>query len=368
MDALTGRHQTTRGIWLARSPKVAAPTTLVMDLEGSDGRERGEDDTSFERQSALFALAVADVVLVNMWAKDVGRESGAGKPLLKTIFQVNLKLFQVGVHASPAGTGAPARCHPKLAVARCCWRASVRLLRPLRALPTSPPRPPLQPAPGRRRTVLLFVFRDRTKTPLERLVETWEADLARMWAGITKPPQYEDASLADFFDLRYAALSNYEDRQEEFLAETVLLRRQFADGDDAGACRTVPCLQCLHPAGKVEAGHRAAPSRQALTLLAAGAAARCAAVGTLPAGRATARSCRRGGQLPACQRREAAGPRAGLVHGQGVGGGARAQRPQLAGAPGEAHSALKRYRRRARSPLRSRTGALQAARLCGLCL
>ena len=198
MDALSGRHQTTRGIWLARATKaraaagqrwgwpagwrascvlgaegpfrwvqVAAPTTLVMDLEGSDGRERGEDDTSFERQvrrqqgaasscnnwalhhappgccsaaagtgctallgrrfaapaapaqslacrtsdptrlpassprparrqSALFALAVADIVLVNMWAKDIGRETGAGKPLLKTIFQVNLKLFQVG--------------------------------------------------------------------------------------------------------------------------------------------------------------------------------------------------------------------------------------------------------------------------------
>lgn len=53
-------------------------------------RERGEDDTSFERQSSLFALAVADVLLVNMWAKDVGREAGSGKPLLKTIFQVRL--------------------------------------------------------------------------------------------------------------------------------------------------------------------------------------------------------------------------------------------------------------------------------------
>lgn len=50
-------------------------------------------------QSALFALAVADIVLVNMWAKDIGRETGAGKPLLKTIFQVNLKLFQVRRHA-----------------------------------------------------------------------------------------------------------------------------------------------------------------------------------------------------------------------------------------------------------------------------
>ncbi|KAL4858391.1 Protein ROOT HAIR DEFECTIVE 3 [Chlorella vulgaris] len=183
MDALSGRNQTTHGIWLARSTKVAAPTTLVMDLEGSDGRERGEDDTSFERQSALFALAAADIVLVNMWAKDVGRESGAGKPLLKTIFQVNLKLFQ--------------------------------------------------PAPSRRRTVLLFVFRDRTKTPLEKLVDTWEGDLQRMWDSITKPPQYEDAALTDFFELQYAALSNYEDRAEDFLAETVLLRRRFTAGEGA---------------------------------------------------------------------------------------------------------------------------------------
>ena len=147
MDAISGRNQTTKGIWLAKSSKVASPTTLVMDLEGSDGRsgpeaqcllqpvpsgracrsatlllsgtgscgppdllprhmlhailllllsgcvgcrERGEDDTSFERQSSLFALAVADVLLVNMWAKDVGREAGSGKPLLKTIFQVRL--------------------------------------------------------------------------------------------------------------------------------------------------------------------------------------------------------------------------------------------------------------------------------------
>ena len=58
------------------------------------------------------------------------------------------------------------------------------------------------PAPNKRRTVLLFVFRDRTRTPLPRLVETWEADLAQMWAGITKPPQYEASSFTDFFEAR----------------------------------------------------------------------------------------------------------------------------------------------------------------------
>ena len=90
MDAMKGRNQTTKGIWFAKSHKVTEPVTMVMDLEGSDGRERGEDDTSFERQSSLFALAVADILLVNMWAKDIGRESGSGKPLLKTIFQVHV--------------------------------------------------------------------------------------------------------------------------------------------------------------------------------------------------------------------------------------------------------------------------------------
>ncbi|PIN02911.1 hypothetical protein CDL12_24571 [Handroanthus impetiginosus] len=65
MDALKGRSQTTKGIWIAFCVGME-PCTIVMDLEGTDGRERGEDDTAFEKQSALFALAVSDIVLINM--------------------------------------------------------------------------------------------------------------------------------------------------------------------------------------------------------------------------------------------------------------------------------------------------------------
>ncbi|GMP65786.1 hypothetical protein CsSME_00026442 [Camellia sinensis var. sinensis] len=71
MDAFKGRSQTTKGIWIAKAVGVE-PCTIVMDLEGTDGRERGEDDTTFEKQSALFALAVSDIVLINMvvhWLK-----------------------------------------------------------------------------------------------------------------------------------------------------------------------------------------------------------------------------------------------------------------------------------------------------------
>lgn len=40
------RSQTTKGIWLARCAGIE-PCTLVMDLEGTDGRERGEVIFSF---------------------------------------------------------------------------------------------------------------------------------------------------------------------------------------------------------------------------------------------------------------------------------------------------------------------------------
>jgi len=61
------------------------------------------------------------------------------------------------------------------------------------------------PAPNKRRTVLLFVFRDRTKTPLQRLIETWEEDLGQMWASITKPQDYEQYSFTDFFEVGFYA-------------------------------------------------------------------------------------------------------------------------------------------------------------------
>lgn len=57
------------------------------------------------------------------------------------------------------------------------------------------------PAPNQRKTVLLFVLRDMTKTPLKQLKATWEEDLHRMWASITKPPDYDSYSFSDFFEV-----------------------------------------------------------------------------------------------------------------------------------------------------------------------
>eukprot|EP00882_Tetradesmus_deserticola_P007485 GHRQ01007884.1.p1 GENE.GHRQ01007884.1~~GHRQ01007884.1.p1 ORF type:complete len:254 (+),score=99.95 GHRQ01007884.1:204-965(+) len=186
MDAMTGRQQTTKGVWMSKSPKVEDVCTLILDLEGADGRERGEDDTNFERQSALFALAVADVLMINVWCHDIGREHGSGKPLMKTIFQVNLKLFA--------------------------------------------------PEPKRRRTVLLFVIRDKSKTPMAKLAEVLAEDVHKMWDSISKPPQYVDSKLEDFFEVQYTALPHYEDKYEDFLADTVVLRRRFTTDGERALC------------------------------------------------------------------------------------------------------------------------------------
>lgn len=48
---------------------------------------------TFEQTTSLFALATADVLLINMWTTDIGRYGASNYGLLKVIFEVNLKLF-----------------------------------------------------------------------------------------------------------------------------------------------------------------------------------------------------------------------------------------------------------------------------------
>ncbi|KAK9734516.1 hypothetical protein RND81_04G144800 [Saponaria officinalis] len=188
MDAFRGRSQTTKGIWLARCVGIE-PCTLVMDLEGTDGRERGEDDTAFEKQSALFALAVSDIVLINMWCHDIGREQAANKPLLKTVFQVMMRLF------SP------------------------------------------------RKTTLMFVIRDKTRTPLENLEPVLREDIQKIWDTVPKPQAHKNTPLSEFFNVEVVALSSYEEKEELFKEQVANLRQRFfhsiAPGGLAGDRRGV---------------------------------------------------------------------------------------------------------------------------------
>jgi hypothetical protein len=90
LDSNKGRMQTTKGIWMARNPEGSI---LVFDIEGTDSKERGEQRMTFEQTTSLFALAIADVLLINMWTTDIGRYGASNYGLLRVIFEVNLKLF-----------------------------------------------------------------------------------------------------------------------------------------------------------------------------------------------------------------------------------------------------------------------------------
>ncbi|XP_039159334.1 protein ROOT HAIR DEFECTIVE 3-like [Eucalyptus grandis] len=172
MDASKGRSQTTEGIWLAKGAGNEL-CTLVMDLEGTDGIKRGEDDTTFKKQSALFALAVSDIVLINMWYRHIGCEQAANRPLLKTVFPVMMRLFSL------------------------------------------------------QKTTLLFVIRDKTRMPLEYLEPFLREDVQKIWDNVPKPQAHKETPLSEFFNVEVVALSSYEKKEEQFKEEVAILRQRF---------------------------------------------------------------------------------------------------------------------------------------------
>ncbi|CAM6051012.1 unnamed protein product, partial [Sphagnum compactum] len=58
-------------------------------MEGTDSAERAADNAekSFENQIAVFALAVANIVLVNLPNSNIGTNTAGCRRLLQTISQ-----------------------------------------------------------------------------------------------------------------------------------------------------------------------------------------------------------------------------------------------------------------------------------------
>ncbi|KAI4122425.1 MAG: hypothetical protein LQ338_005830 [Usnochroma carphineum] len=185
----TDRKQTTKGIWMSRNKrthsdgtaKSMADNILVMDVEGTDGRERGEDQ-DFERKSALFALATSEVLIVNIWEHQVGLYQGANMGLLKVVFEVNLELF-------------------------------------------------LKDNKSNLRSLLFFVIRDHLgTTPLANLRNTLIQDLSRIWAGLSKPKGMENSKIEDYFDFAFSALPHKILQPEKFVSEVGKLGTRFREG------------------------------------------------------------------------------------------------------------------------------------------
>ncbi|PAV18578.1 root hair defective 3 GTP-binding protein [Pyrrhoderma noxium] len=177
----TRRQQTTKGIWMCRGKGM---NVMVMDVEGTDGRERGEDQ-DFERKSALFSLASSEVLLINLWEHQVGLYQGANMGLLKTVFEVNLGLFGKAQENT------------------------------------------------NQRTLLLFIIRDHIgTTPLANLASTLETDINRIWDSLSKPAELQDRKLSDYFDLGFTTLPHKILAADKFEEEVLNLRRRFMDKEN----------------------------------------------------------------------------------------------------------------------------------------
>ena len=92
MNSAVRRGQTTKGGWVAADERSRI---LIIDCEGTDSKSRSEADRGkFEHSSSLFALAMSDILIINMWTSDVGRYTASNYGVLKIVFEMNLKLFE----------------------------------------------------------------------------------------------------------------------------------------------------------------------------------------------------------------------------------------------------------------------------------
>ncbi|KAJ9450238.1 Protein SEY1, partial [Diplonema papillatum] len=179
MQADDGRQQTTQGVWLSRAS--GSNRLLLLDFEGADSAERGEDHT-FEKKLGLFALAMADVLLINLFQYEIGRRNAMSVPLLENILQINFKI-QLQLAESQTNT-----------------RGSKKLL--------------------------MFVVRDYDgRTPKSKLSDQLLEVITQIWSRITKPDQNKDDELQRWFDFRVQFLPHIS--LPAFQDAVVVLRDEF---------------------------------------------------------------------------------------------------------------------------------------------
>ncbi|XVF25355.1 hypothetical protein REPUB_Repub13aG0205800 [Reevesia pubescens] len=85
-----------------------------------------------------------------------------------------------------------------------------------------------------RKTTLLFVIRDKTKTPLEYLEPILREDIQKIWNAVSKPESHKDTPLTEFFNVEVTALSSFEEKEELFKEQVAQLRQRFFNSISPG--------------------------------------------------------------------------------------------------------------------------------------
>ena len=207
MDQQQGRYQVTQGVWIGHDDKEEM---IVLDLEGTDSRERGEDATTFERKSSLFALAMSEVLIVNLWTNDIGRYNAANLALLKTVLEVDLQLFFAGSTEEDFGNGDVDGVGEVDGEGKRGGRRDRQRFY---------------------KTRLLFVLRDHVETPLDELKKILRTDVDNIWKAIDKPEGATNAKVDDFFDIDFFAFPHKLLMKEKFYQAGQVLKDKFYSGE-----------------------------------------------------------------------------------------------------------------------------------------
>ena len=178
MNSTVLRGQTTKGVWIAADYRSKV---LIIDCEGTDSKSRSEQERGkFEHSSSLFALAMSDILIINMWTNDVGRYTASNYGVLKIVFEMNLKLFE--------------------------QKTAKKIIIFLRDFD-----------PNRNR-----------KDKIETLILE---DIHKIWSDIKIPEEYAGKGPEKFFSFEFITLPHLIYRKKDFKDEIINLRKRL-DKDD----------------------------------------------------------------------------------------------------------------------------------------
>lgn len=151
---------------------VSSSNALILDTQGSDGRD---GDTQKVARVTTLALALADALIFNLWAADLGRYEAAGYALLRTIFLEHIRIFR---NEEPV------------------------------------------------KTLIVFVIRDHDdESPLDSLRQILLQDIDSIWNQIDA----DGADLADLLDFEFVSLPHIRHRAAEFDVAVTHLSERFSN-------------------------------------------------------------------------------------------------------------------------------------------
>ncbi|AFZ81382.1 root hair defective 3 GTP-binding protein, RHD3 domain-containing protein [Theileria equi strain WA] len=195
MDAKLGHSQTTKGIWAAfvtNDAKAGNKCSLVIDVEGTDSRERGEGRLTFEHRSSLLSLALSDCVIINLWYNSLGNLTSSNYGLLRTVVEANLELLNSTENED----------HPKTILLFCVrdWFEEI--------------------APIGMELIHIYIYISAETVKSYVLTKY----MTSIWNEISKPEKFKDLSFDSIFNIEIFGLPNAIAKPEIFKSEVESIR------------------------------------------------------------------------------------------------------------------------------------------------